>query len=61
VGRRYISRRIPGFTWVQFALVRRWRFKHWWACSDLVRFHAFGPFRIITFRPRPRPEESSHV
>jgi hypothetical protein len=53
---RLITRRVPGFTWVQFMVIRKWRTGHWWAVRGIVRTHAFGFFRVVTMR-KAKPKQ----
>lgn len=47
---RLITRRVPGFTWIQFGLTRKWAWGHWWAVRGFARTHHFGPLWICTMR-----------
>ena len=47
---RLITRRIPGFVWVQLILTRKWDWGHWWSVRGFCRTHAFGYIRICTMR-----------
>lgn len=51
---RFITRRIPGYIWVQFCIDTNWRWGSWWAYSYLVACHAFGPIRIMTLKEADR-------
>lgn len=45
-----ITRRIPGFVWVQAGLSRKWRIGSWWAVKGIAKTRALGPFRLCTMR-----------
>ena len=48
--RRFITRRVPGFNWVQLVITGKWQWGHWWAVRGFARTHAFGFVRILTMR-----------
>ena len=47
---RVIVRDVPGFTWVQVGISRKWKWKHWWAVRGFARSHQFGFLWVCTMR-----------
>ena len=48
--RRFITRRVPGFTWIQVGIRRSWRWNHFWAVRGFARTHNLGFIWVCTMR-----------